>query len=352
MGLFGLASLWALTFAFEYQPFMDRQKLMMGLHAQDLLALSNEDLDEYLGEVMGHYGLPRDESMENLAAVAEGVDHPARDGLEKPELPIRNRNAEPEAFILNMRPRITAAPEITSAPKRQVKKVEKRRGMSILKVDYLKSQKHIHREPSDYDDFYHHHHRGSYDDDDYYYSHHHGYHGYSYDYDMAFEDMESYPEELTFNDNLTKQLEWLRPVYQIKDIRPKSVHHFLTKPISLEITPNISSNLFCFCKFDGVIIRGSVNSSGLAICKPPPHAPGMIPVFFSVNNETWFGPFEFLYESSGGLESLLLLAPTAVVFIGICAIVIYIISLLTKKGMEPRNRVPPRRRFKSRSAKA
>jgi hypothetical protein len=310
---------------------------MMGLEARDIMSLSNEELDIYIGEMLGHYDFGRDAAdSRNLSRyLYHGGDlGNMKQDSSVPAVNLRNRNQEVEDYLKKSRPNVTVPPEITATKTKHPQPRREKPRMSILKAVYLK-KKTQETDPdldSDYDDYRHSYYRNSYYRD-----------YYDREDDDSPEDW--WPEDLDFDDNLTKTLTWLRPIFTIKSITPKSMRHFQSKLVTLEISPNLTETgmLFCFCKFDGVIVKGQVDSSGFGLCRAPAHDPGNIAVFFSTNNESWVGPIEFLYEGAAGWESLILVAPTAVVFMAICGLLVCVINCMTEKGVG-KGRVPSQAR--------
>ena len=114
-----------------------------------------------------------------------------------------------------------------------------------------------------------------------------------------------------FNDALSAHERFSNPVFTLSDIIPKSVSHYGGQNVAIKIDPVRVGP--CLCRFDAIIVRGAVNSSGWLTCRAPAHQSGRVAVFYSRNQKRWYGPIELVYELPSGFETVLVVLPTVLV---------------------------------------
>jgi hypothetical protein len=140
------------------------------------------------------------------------------------------------------------------------------------------------------------------------------------------------PTDEPYNDGLNGTLQWIYPTYRLLTVFPNRSHSHGQIQIAIQMEPIASC---CgFCRFDTVIVRGTVNSSGFGICIAPPHRHGLAALWWSKDQKRWSGPITFWYLPPTGRESLLMFAPTGLLLLGSCALLIWFVSYCTDRNEE------------------
>jgi hypothetical protein len=178
---------------------------------------------------------------------------------------------------------------------------------------------------SDYDDYP----EDPYDDyagDDEY-----PYHRYDEPYDESYSganDFEDDPVDLDldalFEDNLNAIERWARPTFMVLAVAPSACSSVRGCLVTLDIEPAVEGS--CFCRFGSVVVKGVAGANGTVLCRAPPHELGHCQLHFSKDRKNWFGPVEFSFGASGGLESVLVFAPAGILMMVVCGVLIWGLS--------------------------
>ena len=270
--------------------FLSGAREVFGLNASDVSRMDEQELDEYLGNVID---MPKDESFENLAMFIEDEVIEVAGGLPD-DAGLVNRNGEFEAALIAQRAVVTPLPEPVFVQRRAAVASKPAKESSVLKKHYVGAGSAQHR-PGDEE---------------------------WYDGDLI--DLDDAEFEEAMRDTMRKA----KPNFVLSEIVPGSMHHYGGKEVAIKVDPVREG--FCLCRFDQIVVHGKVNGSGWARCRVPGHEPGHVPVFYSRNGKQWFGPIEFVYELPDGFETILVILPTVAVSAALFGLVIWGVIRLAK----------------------